>query len=335
MGKRGRKGLDYASQLYAENFATRQNIKRDRKTIYCDFYIRILTEIACSRFEWQGMPEEIDLRFLELTLFRSALCGFFFDNDYDRYFALRASSAGRWNMYDNPVALTMTGNGMITRNNMPTFPTTRKVHGIPVTNDDGSKVIDPGCVPIWGNTLRCPDWDIVYLSATKLAEVEITVENTLQTLRQPYLIAAEDSERLTVANVFRQMQEGQLAVFGSPDLMRTIEEKIKVFPLGVNQDYRTPGELIRDKQLLWSEAMMFLGVNNTTVEKNAHVLEDEINANNAQIQAVRTSALNARKLAAKEINRRFGLAVSVDWSTQIDYGDVEEVSQPPEGGDSE
>lgn len=330
---RARRGTDYASQLYAENFATRQNQKRDRKTVYCDFYIRILTEIACSRFKWENLPEEIDKRFLELTLFRQALVGFFFDDAYDRYFALKASGAGRWNFYDNPVALTMTGNGMITRNNMPTFPTKRKRLGIEVTGPDGKPIIDQNCVPIWGNTLRVPDWDIVYLAATKLAEVEITVENTLQTLRQPYMIAAEDTERLTVMNVFRQMQEGQLAVFGAPGFMNNIEEKIKVFPLGVNQDYRTPGELIRDKQLLWSETMMFLGINNTTVEKNAHVLEDEINANNAQIQAVRTSALNARKLACDEINKRFGLDISVEWSDQIDYGDVEEVSQPPEGAE--
>lgn len=289
----------------------RTNGGRDRQTIYATFYLRILQEIACARFEWKGMPKEIDTRYVELMLFRQALVGFMWDDQYDRYFCLRASSAGRWNMYDNPVALTLTGNGMVTKVNVPTFPTPETL----------------GCVPIWANTLRTPDWDIVTLAATKLADLERTIEISLQTIRQPYFIAAEDTERLTVMNMFRQLQEGELAVFGTRSLMEKLEDTIKTFPLGIAQDYHLPGELIRDKQMIWAETMTFLGVNNIPQEKAAHVLEDEVNANNAQIQAVRTSALRARQYAAEQINDRFGLNVSVDWSNQIDYGDVGALSK--------
>ena len=44
-----------------------------------DFYVDRLTELAISMFEWKNLPDGIDERFLELTLFTDGQAVFFKD----------------------------------------------------------------------------------------------------------------------------------------------------------------------------------------------------------------------------------------------------------------
>ena len=61
-------------------------------------YLDQILEIAVSRYKWNGLPDTIDERFLELTL-----CGkngtslFFYDEDIG-HLALPCTISGRWNV---------------------------------------------------------------------------------------------------------------------------------------------------------------------------------------------------------------------------------------------
>lgn len=51
-------------------------------------YYEMLQQMSCSVYRWEGLPPEIDQRFLELTLFNRGLSVFFHDDaEYDAYFA--------------------------------------------------------------------------------------------------------------------------------------------------------------------------------------------------------------------------------------------------------
>jgi hypothetical protein len=156
------KKQDYVRSIY-DGF--RNNPERNRKAIEERMYLRIFTEIACARFKWVGLPTGIDERFLELTLFNRALSVFYFDEEFDRYFALRASGTGKINMYDNPTSYTVIGNTMINK------------------TLQGDK-----CVPIWANFLRMPDWDIASVYAMRCAEIDRTIEINLMAHRHPYIV---------------------------------------------------------------------------------------------------------------------------------------------------
>ena len=70
--------------------------------------------------------------------------------------------------------------------------------------------------------------------------------------------------------------------------------------------------------------MTYLGINNSNQEKRERLVEDEVSANNDQVNAFRNIALNARKQACEEINKMFGLNVDVEWNLDSSY-DKEEM----------
>lgn len=284
-----RRKRDYVEEYLYGPF--RGNAPRDRHALYETMYMRILTEYATNRFKWKNLPEEIDRRFLEYELFRHALVVFFYDDrDYERYFALRGSGAGKWNMYDNPTTFSVIGNTMINR---------RLKAGTE-------------CVPIWANTMRVPDWDLVLLQATKLAEIERTIEINLQAMRKPFVFAVEDTERLTFTNVWRQVQEGEPVIFGTSTLGESLENKVKLFDLKIDKDLVINLQLAKAK--IWNETMTYLGINNSNQDKRERLVADEVGANDQQVSAARNSAMGARKYAVEQINKRYGLDVQVEWN---------------------
>jgi hypothetical protein len=60
--------------------------------------------------------------------------------------------------------------------------------------------------------------------------------------------------------------------------------------------------------------MTFLGINNSNQDKRERLVADEVAANDQQISAARNSAMGARKYACEQINKRFGLDISVEWN---------------------
>jgi hypothetical protein len=289
---------DYARGLY-DSF--RSNPSRDRKSVAERMYERLMAEMAMARFEWRGLPDSIDQRFLELTLFHQALSVFYFDRDYDCYFALRGSGAGPINMYDNPTVFKVVGNTFVNK----TLRATRK----------GDKEAD--CVPIWANFLRVPDWDIVKIYATKLSEIDRTIEQDILAMRHPFIVAVNDNQKLSLMNAMRQVQEGQPVIFGIENLADALDAMVKVFDMKIDKDEVINLQLAKSK--IWNECMTLLGINNANQDKRERLVTSEVSANNSQVLLARQVALDARRDACNRINKRYpNLNISVHWNVDED-----------------
>lgn len=59
------------------------------------------------------------------------------------------------------------------------------------------------------------------------------------------------------------------------------------------------------KNMVWNEAMTFLGIDNANTDKKERLVENEVTANNGQVEASRYIMLNARRQACKQINEMF------------------------------
>src|SRR6185312_950112 len=171
-------------------------------------YIRVLQELSANRFKWDGMPPTIDERFLELELMRSGLVVFYYAKEYRRYLALKATGFGKNNMYDNPTSFHVTGGGHIQKTLKPTE-----------------------CVPIYSNYLRVPDMDIVQIYARKLAQIDRTIEINSTNMRQSKIIVSTESERLSMVNIAKQIDEGQPNIYTTRALDT---ENIKALDLSVH-----------------------------------------------------------------------------------------------------
>jgi hypothetical protein len=256
-------------------------------------YLRIFTEIACARFKWIGLPDSVDQRFLEMTLFYRGLSIFYFDTDYDRYMALRGTAGGKINMYDNPTAFTVIGNTMVNKTL-------------------GAK----DCVPIWANTMRLPDHDIAMLYATRMADLDRTIEIDLLAMRHPYILLADDNEKQSILNAFRQVQEGQPVIVGTTALGDALDNKAKLLDMNLDKEVVINLQLVKSK--MWNECMTFLGINNANQDKRERLVVSEVSANNSQVLMARNVALGARRYAAEQINQKYNLAVKVEWNIDID-----------------
>ena len=87
--------------------------RRNRKTNFSEsafynngtygFYLSRLMELAMSMFEWKNIPDSIDPRFLELTLFSDGQAVWFKDEEMDKYLALQCIINGRLDVYRVPI----------------------------------------------------------------------------------------------------------------------------------------------------------------------------------------------------------------------------------------
>ena len=89
------------------------NVNRQELSIE-HMYVRLLTDLAASRFKWTNLPEEIDVRFLELTLFYQAMSIFYFDGRYDKFMAMRGTTNGTIDYQNNPTGFQPIGNNFVT-----------------------------------------------------------------------------------------------------------------------------------------------------------------------------------------------------------------------------
>jgi hypothetical protein len=269
----------------------RNNPTNNAQMLTENMYRRNLTELACNRFEWQGLPESVNPRFLELVLFYNALSVFYKDKNTDKHFATRGSGLGGFNAFDDPTSFTVIGTNL-----QPITLSAKK------------------CVPIYANYLRIPDLDIVTLYSQKLANIDRTKDIAIGNMRHPKIIKAAESTRLSWENINRQIDEGVQTIKVSQSLnMDDIEVLDLSMPSGTLNDLRL------ERNQLWNECMGLLGINNANQDKKERLVAAEVGANDEQVDATRNIALNARQQACEQINDMWPeLNISVDFKHKAD-----------------
>lgn len=266
-------------------------------------YYEMLEQMACSIYKWSGLPEEIDQRYLELTMFNQGLAVFFHDEEYDAFFALRAATSGNVNMYDNPLEYRAYGpNG---------FNRTLR------TKD---------CVPIWNNYLRRPDINAMRIYARRLADIDRTIDVNLMSQKMPVFAMVPETQRLTIQNLMKQWSGNEPIIIGADGMF----DPSQITYLTSGAPFITP-DLLKAKQTVWSEIMTYLGIENSNIAKAERVQTAEVEANNGQIEANRLIRLNCRREACKQINRRYGLNVWCDMNTDVSSDNLESLLSVEDG----
>ena len=268
-----------------------------RKEVLTRMYARVLSEMCMNRYHWTGLPEEIDPRFLEMTLFSQGLSVFFWDEEFNRYFALRGAGFGTPNMYNNPTEFIVYGNTMVNKTMKSDL-----------------------CVPIWNNYLRTGDTDIVGVYARRLSEIDTTTEIDLIHMRVPVLLTADTNERKSVMDAYKQLAEGNpmIAEVSSVTGMGTLQDKISSISTGINKDYLP--NVMEAKVRTWNEALTLLGIMNVNSSKKERMVVEEASGSSGQVLAMRAVNLQARKYACEWINAKYGLNVDVTWNLDDSAG---------------
>ena len=281
------------------------------------FYLERLMELSISMFDWQNVPDSIDVRFLETTLFTNGSAIFFRDDDLTNeksgianvrtgsgtYLALPVAMNGSWNVYN--------------------IPTKRRAYASNGYNnpdlDDNNSVI------IYNNMIRTNSTRTCELYARRLWNLDRIVDINANAQKTPVLIVCDEQQRLTALQVYQKWDGNEPVIFGDKNL-----------DLKLMQVLRTDAPYVGDKiyQLktqVWNEALTYLGISNINYQKKERMISDEVLRNQGGTIASRYSRLEARREAADQINKMFGLDIEVNY--REDYREMnDEVVFPGDTG---
>lgn len=283
----------------------RKNIQQQAEWLnvqtFNNYYV-MLEEYALNMFEWEGLPEEISVRYLELQLLRNGSVTFFHDKSMGGYIALSGANGGQLNIYNDPTTSNIsTTTGYYKEVKIPT-PLELKKHADGVERLDTEK----HGVIMYNNMTRTPTVPFLRLYAERLTEVERTIDVNLKAQKTPILILTDDGQVLTLKNVYMKYDGNEPVIFGvkkgfDPDAVTVLKTDAPF----------VADKLMEYKHNLWNECMTFLGIGNAKQDKRERLVADEVKANDEQILQRRFSMLRAREIACEQINQLFGLNVSV------------------------
>jgi hypothetical protein len=315
--KRGSSVDELYSSIFQSRLQTNSSVRREQAIT--QLLERNLTELAVNRFKWDGLPESIDPRFLEMCLFFNALAVVYWDKDYDKLLAVRGTGTGFINMLDNPVSFSVIGPGSLLKPDTDTAPAQFRNKIVPAYSPANHMDLDDEerrmkAIPIWANYLRSPEVDIVKVYATRLAWIDRTLEINTRNARRTKLIKGTPNLQLSMVNAARSFDQGDdiIQVTGPLQDMDFIE----TLDLGVNPDAYDKLSLLRTR--IWNEAMTLLGIDSANQDKKERLVAAEVGANDGQTDSMRFVSLNARRQACDMINDVFNLKVSVQFMVEVE-----------------
>lgn len=270
--------------------------------IYLQYYDR-LTELAISMFEWQNLPKTVDPRFLEMCLFSDGMC-VFFEDEVLGYLTLQCMICGKLNVYR--------------------IPNQRKAYA---TNGYQKNLNGKNSVIIFNNYLHTNSMLGIEMFSKRLYNLDRAIDVNANAQKTPVLIQCDESQRLTMKNLYKQYEGNEPFIFGSKGLDTN---GLKVLQTGAPY---VADKLYELKTQIWNEALTYLGISNINVIKKERMITDEVTRNQGGTVASRYSRLESRREACRQINEMFGLNIWVNY--REDFQDVQEKEKENEEEEAE
>lgn len=260
---------------------------------FMEYYNR-LTELSISMFKWTNVPDTIDVRFLELILFGDGMSVFFKDEDLG-YLALRCMIGGHLNLYN--------------------IPDERKAYA---SNGYNMPLDESNSVIIFNNKLHTNSVLTVENFARRLWNLDRTIDVNCNAQKTPILISCDETQRLTLKNVYMQYDGNQPVICGDNNLN---PNSLRVLSTGAPY---VADKLYMLKTQIWNEALTYLGISNVNMTKKERLISDEVIRNQGGVIANRNSRLKERQSACEQINRMFGLDIWCEFDDDMVLTDNED-----------
>ena len=258
-----------------------ENLLRNKGT-YMQYYYR-LCELSMSMFEWKNLPDSIDPRFLELTLFEEGQAVFFKD-EVMGYLALQNAMGGVLDVYR--------------------IPKLRRAYAV---NGYSKLLSEKDSVIIYNNYLHTNSILDVKMFAERLYNIDRAIDVNVNAQKTPILIRCNENERLSLENIYKEYEGNSPVIFGTKDI------NLKDITSITTQAPYVADKLYTLKTQIWNEALTYLGISNINVQKKERLISDEVQRNQGGTIASRYSRLESRRQACDKINKMFGLNIECNY----------------------
>lgn len=239
--------------------------------------------LSLNMFRWEGLPQTIESRHIENSLFNYGLCLIVNDDDLG-FISVPCNYGAYMNVNNVPTEVRTCG-----FNYVKTFDYIHK---------DKNK-----CQLILNNDLAIGNEQYIYDYALRMFEVESCIRVNINQQKFPWFVNTTPNNKKTMEEMFKKVMNGEPYILGSKDQIGSVEV------LTLNTPY-IADKLNEYKYELEREVLSFHGLNNN-FEKKERLLVDEVNSNNDFIDRNVELMYRQRQLACEEMNKKFNWNVRV------------------------
>lgn len=265
-----------------------------------------LRQLYSSVFRWNNMPKEIDMLVVERWLMDIGHVAFFKDSELDEFIILPFTYAGKLDVYGNPVDITVYG------------------------SNGYHRILKRGeYVPIYDNLLKVTNARILETYASRMSEIDRVIDVNVSAQKTPVLIEGDSDTIDSVKTAYNQFDQNERVIVSHKGALQSTLSVYKtdapiVFP-----------QLQIQKKDMLDEILAFVGILNVGRYKSQHMIRSEVLAVNGLGFAERTVRNDPRDIAATNINKMFGLNISVEYSSDhgVDLMVDEKIDEVEIGGE--
>lgn len=286
-----------------------ENAKYFTSVTYSTWFNR-LYNIAISRFEWLNLPETCNEKFIEQVLFFNGFMVGYKDTALNSFLIMPCTNNSVLDIFGYPAKVNAYGyNGYMAQNLTP------------YTITLGQEITKADAALLYANYSRCPDLPAVLYFARKLTKIDRTIDVNINVQKTPYIISCGENQRLTVANMFKQVDNFEPAIITTKFYGLNGEKPINVM------DLKPPfvaDKMQTLKRQVYQEALTYLGIEANTSEKAERQVTEELTANMGETESMRQSPLASRKQFCKEFNKIYGTNIDVKFRSDLQLSQIME-----------
>lgn len=242
-----------------------------------------------SMFKWNGLPESIPQRILELYLQVNGTCCFY---EYEgTLYVFTGGLGGEPDVYYMPTIYTISNPALSISKNLK---------------------IDIECVVIPNDSMYMGVMPLIRRYATQMTETELSILITTINSRLYSLISApDDRTKVGAEKYLKDVEDGKLGVVADNVFL----DGIKVQPYGQSSNTSTITNLIELMQYEKASLYNELGLNANYNMKRETIVSNEAQMNNDSLLPLVDDMLETRKKGAEKVNKMFGTNITVDYSS--------------------
>lgn len=265
-------------------------------------YTRQMLTLAENVFEFDNLPEMIDVAYMNKVLLRQGSIAFFKDDVLDTILALPYTNLGRLDVYGRP--------------------TTIQVYG---ENGYSKRLKPEEYVIMYDNNGRYSLYIDILQMAERIALCKRVTDINITHQKTPRLWKTTSDKKKTVEDIVNQIDSCVDGV--------VVYDSIDIDDLGVVQ---APAPYVSDKidihiEKEYAEFLRLIGIANLQTQKRERLIKDEMTASLGGTVASRYSRFQPREQAVNMINKKWGLDIKVKYYDGLPNsieGDEEDVDVP-------
>ena len=261
-----------------------KSVAQFSNNITFSYYYYKMMLIVRNLFEWEKLPNNMEARWIERYLFSDGKCIFFKDPDMG-FMVAGYGQNGSVNCYDDPTLVQPIAVNYVYK-------------GEQLINGDN-------CYVIRNNDLMLPEFAVVRYFAYKLANLDRAIDVNIEAQKTPTIVTCTEKQRLSLKQAINQRKDNEPVIYADNSFDKDMISTLDLNPPMVFKDLQV------QKHMILNEFFTDIGINNANMDKKERMVSTEIEANDEQVKASEDVLLRSREEACKQINRIFGLNISV------------------------